>query len=36
MLLALALYASTARAGIPAGFGETPGVVNEDRPDYDF
>ena len=29
MLLALALYASTAHAGIPAGFGGTPGVVNE-------
>jgi hypothetical protein len=26
MLVALALYASTAHAGIPAGFGGTPGV----------
>ena len=32
MLLALALYASTAHAGIPAGFGGTPGVVNENTP----
>jgi hypothetical protein len=29
MLPALALYASTAHAGIPAGFGGTPGAVNE-------
>jgi hypothetical protein len=29
MLLALALYASPAHAGIAAGFGETPGVVDE-------
>jgi hypothetical protein len=26
MLVALALYTSTAHAGIPAGFGVTPGV----------
>jgi hypothetical protein len=26
MLVALALYTSTAHAGIPAGFGETPDV----------
>jgi hypothetical protein len=26
MLVALALYTSTARAGIPTGFGGTPGV----------
>jgi hypothetical protein len=36
MLLALALYASTAHAGIPAGFGGTPGVVNENTPHYDL
>ena len=35
MLLALALYASTAHAGIPAGFGGTPGVVNENTLHYD-
>jgi hypothetical protein len=29
MLLALALYASTSHAGVPAGFGGTPGIVNE-------
>jgi hypothetical protein len=36
MLLALALYASTAHAGIPAGFGGTLGVVNENTPHYDL
>ena len=36
MLLALAFYASTAHAGIPAGFGGTPGVVNENTPHYDL
>lgn len=36
MLLALALYASTAHAGISAGFGGTPGVVNENTPLYDL
>lgn len=30
MLLALAMSAATAHAGIPARFGGTPGVVNED------
>jgi len=32
MLLALALHASTAHAGTPAGFGGTPGVINENTP----
>jgi hypothetical protein len=36
MLLALALYASTALAGIPAGVGGTPGVVNENTPRHDL
>jgi len=36
MLLALALHASTARAGTPAGFGGTPGVINENTPHYDL
>jgi hypothetical protein len=36
MLLALALHASTAHADIPAGFGGTPGVVNENTPHYDL
>ena len=36
MLLALALYASIAHAGIPAGFGGTPGVVSENTPQYDL
>jgi hypothetical protein len=36
MLLALALYASTAHAGIPAVFGGTPGVVNENTQHYDL
>jgi len=36
MLLALALYASTAHAGIPAGFGRMLGVVNENTPHYDL
>jgi len=36
MLLALALYASTAHAGIPAGFAGTPGVVNENTPHHDL
>ena len=36
MLLALALYASTTHAGIPAGFGGTPGVINENTPRYDL
>ena len=37
MLLALALYASTAHAGIPpAVFGGTLGVVNEKTPHYDL
>jgi len=36
MLLALALHASTDHAGIPAGFGGTPGVVNENTPHYDL
>jgi hypothetical protein len=36
MLLALALYASTAHAGILAGFDGTPGVVNENTPRYDL
>ena len=31
MLLALAMSAATAHAGIPAGFGGAPGVVNEAR-----
>jgi len=31
MLLALAMSAATAHAGIPAGFGGTPGIVNEAR-----
>jgi hypothetical protein len=35
-LLALALYASTVHAGMPAGFGGTPGVVNENTPHYDL
>ena len=35
-MLALALYASTAHAGIPAGFGGTPSVVNENTPHYDL
>lgn len=34
MLLALALYASTAHAGIPTGFGGTLGVVNENMSHY--
>ncbi len=36
MLLALAMSAATAHAGIPAGFGGTPGVVNKDTPHYDL
>jgi hypothetical protein len=36
MLRALALYASTASAGIPARFGGTLGVVNENTPRYDL
>jgi hypothetical protein len=36
MLLALALHASTDHAGIPAGFGGTPGVINENTPHYDL
>lgn len=36
MLLALALCASTAQAGIPAGFGGTLGVINENTPHYDL
>ena len=36
MLLALALHASTARAGTPAGFSGTPGVINENTPHYDL
>jgi hypothetical protein len=36
MLLALALYASTAHAGIPAGFGGTPSAFNENTPHYDL
>jgi hypothetical protein len=36
MLLVLALYASTAHTGIHAGFGETPGIVNENTPRYDL
>jgi hypothetical protein len=36
MPLALALFASIAHAGIPAGFGGTPGVVNENTPHYDL
>ena len=36
MLLALALYASTAHAAIPAVFGGTPGVVSENTPHYDL
>ena len=36
MLPALALYASTAHAGISAGFGGTPGVVTEHTPYYDL
>jgi hypothetical protein len=34
MLLARALYASTSHAGVPAGFGGTPGIVNENTPHY--
>ena len=34
MLLALALHASPDHAGVPAGFGGTPGVVNENTPHY--
>jgi hypothetical protein len=36
MLLALALHTSIPHAGLPAGFGETPGVVNEATPHYDL
>jgi hypothetical protein len=36
MLLALALHASTAHAGTPAGFGGTPGFINERTPHYDL
>ena len=36
MLLALALYASTFHAGIPARSGGTPGVANENTPRYDL
>ena len=36
MLLALALHASTAHAGTPAGFGGTPGVIHENTPHYDL
>jgi hypothetical protein len=36
MLLALALYASTAPAGIPTGFGGTPSAFNENTPHYDL
>jgi hypothetical protein len=36
MLLALALYAATTHAGIPGGFGGTPGVVNETTLHYDL
>jgi hypothetical protein len=32
MLLALALHAPTAHAGILAGLGGTPGVINENTP----
>ena len=36
MRLTLALYASTAHAGIPAGFGGTPAAVTEHTPYYDL
>ena len=36
MLLALAVCVSTAHAGIPAGFGETPGVITKNTPHYDL